>query len=429
MTVVRPFCAVRYDTERVSLTEVIVPPYDVIASDERASFFDRDPHNAIRFELTRDPADEADADYGWIRESLDAWRASGVLIRDEEAAYYVMGQRYTAPSGDVLERVGFFAELGLEEYDTRVVRPHERTLAGPKADRLKLLRAAEANLSSVFLLYEDQNDELGELLARTLETSLIGEARDAGGVEYRLAKMTETADIERLAGFLGERPSVIADGHHRYETALEYRRQQIAAHGEEATAPWQSTIAYFANAYAPGSLLLPIHRVVREVAAPVEAVWREKLPGWTIRSLGGVLLDSVEALLADELEPLAGKPSFVAESGDGEAFLIYRNEPLKDDLMVRVVEDEVLGPVFGLDPEAIRGGAVSFPKSARRASQEVRDGEGTVALYLNPMTPDDVFRVTEKGEVMPQKSTFFFPKIPTGLVFRDHRAPGGGSRG
>jgi uncharacterized protein (DUF1015 family) len=429
MTVVRPFCAVRYDTERVSLTEVIVPPYDVIASDERASFFDRNPHNAIRFELTRDPADEADADYGWIRESLDAWRASGVLIRDEEAAYYVMGQRYTAPSGDVLERVGFFAELGLEEYDTRVVRPHERTLAGPKADRLKLLRAAEANLSSVFLLYEDRNDELGELLARTLETSLIGEARDAGGVEYQLAKMTEAADIERLAGFLGERPSVIADGHHRYETALEYRRQQIAAHGEEATAPWQSTIAYFANAYAPGSMLLPIHRVVREVAAPSEAVWREKLPGWTIRSLEGVPLDSVEALLADELEPLAGQPSFVAESGDGRAFLIYRDENLKDDLMVRIVEDEVLGPVFGLDPEAIRGGAVSFPKSARRASQEVREGEGAVALYLNPMTPDDVFRVTEEGEVMPQKSTFFFPKIPTGLVFRDHRAPGGGSRG
>lgn len=260
MTVVRPFQAVRYDAQRVVLSDVIVPPYDVIAADERASFFDRDPHNAIRFELTRDVADEAATEYGWIRESLDAWRESGVLLLDAEPAYYVMGQRYTAGSGEVLERIGFFAELGLEEYDARVVRPHERTLAGPKADRLKLLRAAEANLSSVFLLYEDREDELGALLARTLDEHTIGSAKDGGDVEYRLARMTDSADIAQVKAFLGERPSVIADGHHRYETALLYRRQQIAAAGDHETAPWQSTIAYFANAYAPGSLLLPIHR-------------------------------------------------------------------------------------------------------------------------------------------------------------------------
>jgi len=421
MTVVRPLRAVRYDLAQVDLSNVIVPPYDVIAADERASFFDRDPHNAIRFELTRDVADEADAEYGWIRANLDAWRESGVLLRDEESAYYVMAQRYAAPSGEVLERIGFFAELGLEEYDARVVRPHERTLAGPKADRLKLLRAAEANLSSVFLLYEDREDQLGPLLAEALETGLLGTARDGGGVEYRLARMTDPAAIGQVQAFLGERPSVIADGHHRYETALEYRRQQIAALGEDATAPWQSTIAYFANAYAPGSLLLPIHRVVKEVAAPTQAEWAERLPGWDVRALDGVSLDGVEGMLGDELAPLAGQPAFVAESRDGTTLLISRSEPLKDELMVRIIEREVLGAVFGLDVDAIRGGAVSFPKSARRAGQEVREGEGTVALYLNPMTPDDVFRATGEGEVMPQKSTFFFPKIPTGMVFRDHR--------
>jgi uncharacterized protein (DUF1015 family) len=422
MTVVRPFRAVRYDTDRVDLSKVIVPPYDVIAADERASFFDRDPHNAIRFELTRNVADEANADYAWIRETLDAWRASGVLIRDDSPGYYVMGQRYTTPSGEVLERIGFFAELELEEYDARVVRPHERTLAGPKADRLKLLRAAEANLSSVFLLYDDREEVLGPLLSETLETSLIGEATDLGGVEYRLARMTDATAIGRLTTFLAERPSVIADGHHRYETALEYRRQKLAGGEGDAAAAWQSTIAYFANAYAQGSLLLPIHRVVREAPAPGEAQWRERLPGWTVRVLPPVPLDSIEALLADELAPLAAQPSFVAESRDGTTLLIHRSEPLKDDLMVRIIEREVLGPVFGLDSEAIRGGAVSFPKSARRAGQEVREGEGTVTLYLNPMTPDDVFRATSEGEVMPQKSTFFYPKIPTGLVFRDHRA-------
>jgi len=428
MTVVRPFRAVRYDTKRVDLSKVIVPPYDVIAADERASFFDRDSHNAIRFELTRDVADEADADYVGIRETLDDWRASGVLIQDEVPGYYVMSQRYTAPSGEVLERIGFFAELALEEYETRVIRPHERTLAGPKADRLKLLRAAEANLSSVFLLYEDREDELGELLARTLDAGEIGKARDDAGVEYRLARMTDPSDISRLSEFLADRPSVIADGHHRYETALEYRREQAARQAvdgiDEATQaeqPWQSTIAYFANAYAPGSLLLPIHRVVREVPAPVESVWREKLPSWSVRALPSVSLDQVEALIADELSPLAGQPAFLVETNDGTTLLVHRSEPRKDELMVRIVEQEVLGAVFGLDSNSIRGGAVSFPKSARRAGQEIREGAGTAALYLNPLTPDDVFRATGEGEVMPQKSTFFYPKIPTGMVFRDHR--------
>jgi uncharacterized protein (DUF1015 family) len=425
MTVVRPFRAVRYNTERVDLSRVIVPPYDVIAADERGSFFDRDPHNAIRFELTRDADDEASADYAWIRETLDTWRESGILIQDDEPGYYVMGQRYIAPSGEELERVGFFGELALEEYSARVVRPHERTLAGPKADRLKLLRAAEANLSSVFLLYEDRENELDKLLSEALDEGEIGRATDQAGVAYRFARLTDSVGVERLQRFLATRPTVIADGHHRYETALEYRRQQTEAFGDDATAPWQSTVAYFANAYTAGSLLLPIHRVVRSVAAPGEEEWRKQLPDWTMKRLQSVTPDQIEALLAKELAPLAARPAFIAESSDGSTLLISQPGIRQDELMVRIVEREILGEVFGLGPEAIRGGAVGFPKSAERAAREIREGQGTVALYLNPMTADDVFRATAEGEVMPQKSTFFYPKVPTGMVFRDHRDAGG----
>ncbi len=421
MTVVRPFRALRYDADRLDLSRVIVPPYDVIAADERASFFDRDPHNAIRFELTRDVQDEAATDYGWIRETIDAWLESGVLIRDAEPGYYVMRQSYKVPSGETLERVGFFAELVLEGYDARVVRPHERTLAGPKADRLKLLRAAEANLSSVFLLYEDREDKLGAIFDAALRGSVLGRATDAFGVDYVLARVTEPSSIQSIRRFMETRPTVIADGHHRYETALEYRRQQTEALGEDATAAWQSTIAYFANAYSAGSLLLPIHRVVLELPAPSEDAWRTSLPGWEIARLAAAYPDSIEQVLARNLAPLAEQPAFVAESDDGTLLLIRRNEVLAPRLMVRILEEEILRAVFGLDAEAIRGGAVSFPKSARRAAQEIRSGRGTVALYLNPMSPDDVFRTTGDGEVMPPKSTFFYPKIPTGMAFRDHR--------
>ena len=283
------------------------------------------------------------------------------------------------------------------------------------------------------MLYEDREDELGALLARALDANEIGRAKDGAGVEYRLGRVLAAEDIEQIQTFLAARPSVIADGHHRYETAVTYRRQQAASTGGETghaghtgspddqDAPWQSTIAYFANAYAPGSLLLPIHRVVREGSAPTPEQWRKQLPGWTVTPLAKARLTEIEARLAEHLTPLAARPSFVAETGDGTMLLVERSEPLGDALMVRILEEEVLRDVFGLDTDAIRGGAVSFPKSAKRAGQEVREGEGVVALYLNPMTPDDVFRATAEGEVMPQKSTFFYPKIPTGMAFRDHR--------
>jgi uncharacterized protein (DUF1015 family) len=425
MTIARPFRAVRYDTTKVNLSQVIVPPYDVIAVDERDLFYDRDPHNAIRFELTRRVADEADTDYSEIAETLAAWRSSGILVQEDAPAYYVMRQRFSAPEGGVLERIGFFAELGLEDYSKGVVRPHERTLAGPKADRLKVLRASRANLSSVFLLYEDREQEMSSLLASAFETGLLGEAKDDAGVEYALASLQNEADIERLRGFMEARPTVIADGHHRYETALAYRDEQRgAASGPTADAPSESTLAYFANAYAPGSLLLPIHRVIRTQALdapPAGDAWDRLPAGWSQKQINTGPSDPIASLLAEHLEPLAGKPAFAAQDAEGVLRIFWRDSDLGGKLMVRILEDEVLGGVFGLAPEAIREGAVSFPKSAERAASELRDGSGCLALYLNPLSPDDVFRVTGAGEVMPQKSTFFYPKVPTGLVFRDHR--------
>ena len=141
-------------------------------------------------------ADEASADYSDVGEALASWRESGVLLRDDEPRYYVMRQRFTAPSGAVLERIGFFAELGLEDYSERVVRPHERTLAGPKADRLKVLRASRANLSSVFLLYQDKEQRLEAVLARALEVSTVAKAQDDSGVEYTLATPKREFGVE-----------------------------------------------------------------------------------------------------------------------------------------------------------------------------------------------------------------------------------------
>ncbi|MBW2273431.1 MAG: DUF1015 domain-containing protein [Deltaproteobacteria bacterium] len=432
MTAVRPFRALRYDPSRVELSRVIVPPYDVIAADEREGFYERDPYNAIRFELTRNLAEEASTDYSEVGETLATWRREGILAGDETPAYYVMAQRFTAPDGRKLERIGFFAELGLENYESRVVLPHELTLAGPKADRLKVLRAARANLSSVFLLYEDREQVLAEILSSAFVQGVVGRAVDDAGVEYVLARLDDPAGVETVRSFMADRSAVIADGHHRYETALAYRDEQRAllsqrdpeASQRDPEARFEGTLAYFANAYAPGSLLLPIHRVLLTsavAAAPDAAQWAASLPDWQSRLVPLEAGASVSSLLADHLAPLAGHPAFVADDGGDSLRLFWQDRPLGEDLGVRILEREVLGGVFGLEPAAIREGAVSFPKSAERAALDVRSGVGCVALYLNPLLPEDVFRVTGSGEVMPPKSTFFYPKVPTGLVFRDHR--------
>jgi uncharacterized protein (DUF1015 family) len=193
VTDVAPFRALRYDPARADLARVLVPPYDVIAPAERERYWSRDPHCAIRLELTRNAAEEASTDYSDVAERLRAWQAEGVLRRDPRPALYVLRQRFTDPSGRELRRLGFFAALRLEDYANRVVLPHERTLRGPKADRLRLLRATAANLSAVFLLYEDPEAELGPRLEEAFAAGEVASAKDDAGIEHSLAVAADPA--------------------------------------------------------------------------------------------------------------------------------------------------------------------------------------------------------------------------------------------
>ena len=415
MTDVRPFRALRYDPTRVDLARVLAPVYDVVAPEERAVFWERDPHNAVRLELTRDAAEEATTDYVEAAARLDAWRREGVLVRDAEPALYVLRQRFAAPDGRPAERLGFFGALRLEDYAARVVRPHERTLAAPKADRLKLLRATRANLSGVFLLYEDREAKLAPLLEAALEGGRPRVATDAAGAENALVPLCDPAAQRAIQAFLAERAVVIADGHHRYETALAYRDERRAAGRRDPDAPCERLLAYFANAFAPGSLLLPIHRLVLRGPVPDAALWR-RLAGWECREVAVADADAVPEALEAQLAPLRDRQAFAADDGSGRLRIFSR--PRDAEVSVRVVHREVLDALFGLDEAAVRAGAVAFPKSAREAARDVRAGRGVVALFLNPLAPEDVFRVTEAGETLPQKSTFFHPKLATGLLFR-----------
>ena len=422
MTRIRPFRALRYDVGRVSLAKVIVPPYDVIAASDREGFYTRDPHNAIRLELTRRVEDEARTDYADVRGTLEAWTRSGVLVRDPRPAFYALRQSFHGPDGKTHVRDGFFGLLHLEDYARGSVRPHERTLEGPKADRLKMLRAAQANLSSVFLLYEDREEDLLRRLAPALEAEPLAAARDEAGATHRLARIEDPALIESVRAFLEPRPLVIADGHHRYETALAYRDERRAAMpGAGDDAPFEWILAYFANAFAPGSLLLPIHRLILRGSPPSDAEWAARLPGWSCETFALGSADELPGLLASRLAPLQCRHAFAADDASGRLRVFSRaraESGTAGELSVRVIHREVIEGVFGLDERAVREGAIDYPKSALQTALDLRAGRGVVALYLNPLAPEDVFRVTAAGEVLPQKSTFFYPKLPTGLVFR-----------
>jgi uncharacterized protein (DUF1015 family) len=421
VTEVRPFRALRYDTQRVDLSRVIVPPYDVITPDERVAFFARDPHSAIRIELPREVGGEGG--YDDVAATVATWRREGVLRHDPVRSFYALRQGFAAPDGAKRVREGFFGLLRLEDYARRIVRPHERTLAGPKADRLRMLRATRANLSIVFLLYEDRENALAGALASGFAAGPLGVAQDGGGVEHALGRIDDAAAVGAISRFLADRPVVIADGHHRYETALAYRDERRAAEpGSPADAPYEFTLAYFANAYGEGTLLLPIHRLVKQGTAPSDAQWRERLPGWQERHVSVSTPEALPEALALHLAPLGRRPCFAADDGSGTLRIFWRAQQA-EELSIRVLHREVVEGVFGLDEAAVREGALDYPKDAVRAAEGVRAGRGAVALYLNPLAPEDVFRVTGAGEILPQKSTFFLPKLPTGLVFRTFEEP------
>jgi len=416
MTLIRPFRALRYDPERVDLASVIVPPYDVITPQDRVVFHERDPYNAIRLELTKKVEEESTTDYSEIRSTLDEWHEEGVLRQDARPGLYAFRQSFTAPDGRSTQREGFFALLHLEDYERGIVRPHERTLAGPKADRLKVLRAARANLSSVYLLYEDHADELAGLLAANYEARGVASAQDEFGTKHVLVRVEDPERIAAVQTFLANRPVVIADGHHRYETALDYRDEERAA-GTGREGPQEWLLAYFANAFAPGSLLLPIHRLIRTGSAPTAEAWA-RLDGWRQTQVDVGSPEEIPGLLAEHLEPLSEGPAFAADAASGVLRIFSRPPDVDLELAVRIIHRDVIGGFFGLDEQAVRDGAIEYPKSALQAARDVRAGRGPVVLYLNSLSADDVFRVTGAGEVLPQKSTFFYPKLPTGVVFR-----------
>ncbi len=434
MAEIRPFRGLRYATPR--LDPVLSPPYDVIDEAERDALEARDPHNVVRLELEKERPGDGGAETRYSRSArwLEEWRAQGVLVRDPRPALYALEQRFTV-DGEPHVRRGFFARLRLHPFADGVVLPHERTLSAPKADRLALLEAVRANVSPIFGLFPDDDGAVTDALAGALGRAPDAEGRTANdGVEHRLFRLEGGGATARLEQLLAPKRITIADGHHRYETALAYAERRLAE-GAPAEGAHRYVLAFLCATSDPGLRILPTHRLVFglpsldpgrfftlldehfEVRELEEDVRKPAGRAWALRKLAEAGRDR-HALLALSRGDRKARLLVLKEGLDLAHVASLPKNPTLRALDVTLLHGLVLQGVLGLSPESqARKENLAYVKDAGEAIEAVL-GEGGYPLgfLLNPTPMWQVRAVAEAGEVMPQKSTFFFPKIPTGLV-------------
>jgi len=427
MADVSPFRGIRY-AGHLALDDLVSPPYDVISAAQAAGLRARSPYNAVHVDLPVAPGQAPeDAAYERSAALFRAWQADGALQRDEDPALYLVEQTYTGPDGQQRTRRGFVARLRLAALEEGVVRPHERTHAGPKVDRLQLYRHAHADISQIFLLFPDGDGAVArELAAAAAPGSAARQARDADGNVHRLTRLGG-GPAERIAAALAERPVYIADGHHRYETALAYRDERRAAGDASA----DTLMVYLCSLDDPGLMVFPTHRLVKGFAPPPVAEAMELLrPHF---DLVGEPLHGLDASAAAfEALPQQDEPGrvfglyFVREAtglvirarhdAATDTLLAAGHSPETAALAVNILHDLVLAEALGMDPGAEEQ-QVEYVKNIPDAVAALAGGAYELGAFLNATGVDQVRAVADAGETMPQKSTYFYPKLLTGLVF------------
>jgi uncharacterized protein (DUF1015 family) len=441
MAEIRPFAAVRYDPARVELEKVLTQPYDKISPDMQQRYLALSPHNFIRVEKgLPQPDDSAQSNvYTRAAATLDGWLGEGVLTREAAPALYVYEQEFEVPgTRHKKTRRGLIALGRLEDYDAGVVHPHERTLSAPKADRLELLRHTRTQTGQLFLLYDDPPRRADSLLAAATRAPATLEARDEYGVLHRVWVASDAALIAQVTAFFADKKLVIADGHHRYETALAYRaecRAKNPAAGPDA--PHEFAMFTLVNARSEGLVILPTHRVVSNLAAFDFAAVRQKLaPHFDWYAYPSTAGDEPGAAQAEFRRDLAARSRerrafgayaagvfylFLLRADASLAALLPDVSPLQRELDVVLLHRFVLQEGLGITPEAVRAEQnLRYERELDAAVAAVDLGAAQVAFLLNPVRAAQVMELALAGEVMPQKSTDFYPKLLSGLVLYRH---------
>jgi uncharacterized protein (DUF1015 family) len=442
MAFIEPFSAFRYDLERIVLSHVATQPYDKISPEMQERYYAASPYNLSRVILGKRHPEDNDTNNVYTRAAafFAEWRRQRILRQDREPSIYRYVQQFKAPSSVLessvqFERQGFIALGKIEDYSASVVFRHEQTLAKPKADRLDLLRNTKANFGQLFMLYSDPGSEIDAELASSQPPTM--EMRDEYGVLHRVWRIPEAGVIEQVRSKMREKKLIIADGHHRYETALTYRNER-RAEAEDSSAhnprsnqgsrppAYEFAMMTFVNMDSPGLLILPTHRVVHGLT---------NFSPDRLRSGASEFFNSVE-----ETDPMLSPErasSILREAGHtgtallaacrSRIFLLSRSKPAGPALLNVSVRQQALDVVqlhkcllknvLGLSEESIRNQTnISYIRDAGEALASVRSGNADLAFLMNPVRIEQMKDIAFAGEVMPQKSTDFYPKLLSGLT-------------
>ena len=405
MARIYPFPPYRYTAKAGPLEDLLTQPYDKITPAMRSRYLARSPYNLVRVILgERFPTDTAaDSVYTRAAEHLRAWIEEGVLERDAGPGVFPYFQEFTLPdTGERLERKGFIALGAVEDYSAGVVHRHEQTLSGPKKDRLELLRATHAHFGQIFMLYPDPAGAIDALLDEAAAGAPLADVLDEYGARHRVWKIANGARIQEL---MSDKKLVIADGHHRYETALAFHKENPGLAGADRV------MMTFVNMHSPGLRILATHRLVSGIPA-------DELPEGFLRSAVVEFevdeIDSVEALQRSWVE----RPDrTVIGAATGERLFRLESRTARGALDVRVLHEALLGRVLGISEEAVREEKnLRYVRGLDQAVAEVRQGTAQIAFLLKPTGIGQVAETSFGGGVMPQKSTDFYPKLLSGLT-------------
>src|SRR2546428_634304 len=406
---------------RGTLDRLVAPPYDVLSEEQRARLAARHENNVVHVDLPR--PEGAEEPYAAAARRLERWVRNGVLTRDERPAFYACEQRYSGPSGRAAARRGFFARLRLEPLGGGSVMPHERTLERPRTDRQRLLAATRTHLSAIFLLHPDPRGEVARLVGAAMESDPFEQARDDDGAASPGRRVDDAERLEFLAGRLRDHWTLIADGHHRYESALAYRDERRALGQHDA----EHVLVYLCSLEDPGLAIFPIHRLVHSLpdfdaarfCGPLAGLFR-LTPVGTREALRQAVA-SRAALPGVYGIALADGTFLLAEWRKGEGL----SHPGMDSTPVALWRLDmvllyrlVLEGILGITPEAQgRQSNLDYVKDERELFLRVAQGGAQVGILMNPTRIEQVIEVTRGGDRLPQKSTYFYPKILTGLIF------------
>ncbi len=413
----------RFDPGQVELGGALAPPYDVISPEQRERLLARDPRNIVRIDYGRDePGDRPGAEDRYTRAAghLAAWLELGILRRDPRAAVYVADHEFVAEDGSRRTRRGLYLRTPALPWDEAAVLPHERTLRGPKEDRLALMRSTRMQTSAVFALWDTApgiDEAMAAATARDPDAAATTEG-EAGPEHHRLWVVDDPARMGAVLEALGSSRLYIADGHHRFETAATYAAERRAAEpGAAPGADFGMTLLHLCAAGDPSIEVLPTHRLVRPAAGVPDRV------ADLLARLDGAFEAEPAASLAEAVDAARrhrdGEHALAVAGLDG-AFLLLAPRRAgaspRAALDVSVLQELILERACGLSADAVAGGALAYTRSVDDAEESVAAGTAALAVCLNGCTTGEIIAVSDARETMPQKSTYFYPKVPTGLV-------------